>query len=297
MLGTTIIVALVAVSSGVWYWMVKRWKAGLTIIPFARRRAVPWLGRDLLFIVLVAVLFLYIASMAVTAITGGADANEIPNKKPQWSHPAEQLLGSGDWRMIVVAEIMAVIVAPVTEEFFFRVLLQGWLEAVWSRQRRKHQRLRTAPFSWIPITLPALLFAGMHLRKSRAPLSLDYLTTVFLGQMPAYLATIAVALVVLRFGVGATAADLGWQPRKLAADAKLALGTLLAAMPPILLLQGTLLATVKRTGIAIAPDPIPLFFLALVFGMLYQRTHRIAPSLLLHMAFNATSVVVFSLGM
>ena len=37
-------------------------------------------------------------------------------------------------------------------------------------------------------------------------------------------------------------------------------------------------------------DPIPLFFLALIFGVLYHRTHRLAPSLLLHMAFNATSV-------
>jgi membrane protease YdiL (CAAX protease family) len=83
----------------------------------------------------------------------------------------------------------------------------------------------------------------------------------------------------------------------LAADTKLAMGALLAVMPPILLLQGALLAAVKRTGSAIASDPIPLFFLALVFGVLYQRTHRIAPSLVLHMAFNATSINLFFWGM
>ena len=49
-------------------------------------------------------------------------------------------------------------------------------------------------------------------------------------------------------------------------------------------------------GIHYAPDPLPLFFLALVFGMLYHRTHRLAPSLVLHMAFNATSIVLLFAG-
>ena len=44
------------------------------------------------------------------------------------------------------------------------------------------------------------------------------------------------------------------------------------------------------------PIPIPLFFLALIFGVLYHRTHRIAPSLVLHMAFNATEIVFFFAG-
>jgi hypothetical protein len=35
------------------------------------------------------------------------------------------------------------------------------------------------------------------------------------------------------------------------------------------------------------PDPIPLFFLALVLGYLYFRTHRIVPSIVAHALFNA----------
>ena len=50
-----------------------------------------------------------------------------------------------------------------------------------------------------------------------------------------------------------------------------------------------------KFDIAIAPDPIPLFFLALTLGYLYRRTHRIAPCVFLHMAFNATSVLTFFL--
>ena len=37
-------------------------------------------------------------------------------------------------------------------------------------------------------------------------------------------------------------------------------------------------------------DPIPLLFLAVPLGTLYLRTHRIIPSITLHMAFNAAGV-------
>ena len=34
-------------------------------------------------------------------------------------------------------------------------------------------------------------------------------------------------------------------------------------------------------------DPIPLWLLAVGLGLIYQRTHRILPCIVLHMAFNA----------
>jgi hypothetical protein len=40
------------------------------------------------------------------------------------------------------------------------------------------------------------------------------------------------------------------------------------------------------------PAPIPLFFFALVLGYLYQKTHRIWPSLVLHFLLNSVSLVV-----
>ena len=89
---------------------------------------------------------------------------------------------------------------------------------------------------------------------------------------------------------------MGWRPRKLATDAKLAILALVAIVPPLLLLQRGLLSAIDRFGVTIAPDPVPLFFLRVVFGYLYQRTHRIAPSLLLHAAFNATLIVLYFLS-
>ena len=38
------------------------------------------------------------------------------------------------------------------------------------------------------------------------------------------------------------------------------------------------------------PDPIPLFLLALILGYVYQRTHRIVPSMVTHALFNGTSL-------
>ena len=40
------------------------------------------------------------------------------------------------------------------------------------------------------------------------------------------------------------------------------------------------------------PAPIPLFAFGLMLGFLYQRTHRLAPCVVAHMALNATSLLV-----
>jgi membrane protease YdiL (CAAX protease family) len=40
------------------------------------------------------------------------------------------------------------------------------------------------------------------------------------------------------------------------------------------------------------PEPIPLFLLALVLGFLYQRTHRIIPSIVAHGLFNMFSMII-----
>jgi len=291
-----LLAAFLAASAGLWTSIHARWQRREPIIPLARRRPVPWQAQDMFFIFLIGLLLPIIATKAAQAWMGPDAARQAADGEPELVHPAEQLLRSGNPGAIAIAAIMAVIVAPLFEEFFFRVLLQGWLEAVWSRQRRKHPELRSAPVSWIPIVLPAAIFALMHLRSGKTPFSTQYLSGLFLGQMAADLLTLWLAIVLLRFAAGATAADLGWKPEKLRSDAKLGLLALLAAMPPVLMLQFALMGLVQLTGIDYAPDPIPLFLLALVLGVLYHRTHRIAPSLLLHIAFNATSIFLFFAG-
>jgi membrane protease YdiL (CAAX protease family) len=42
---------------------------------------------------------------------------------------------------------------------------------------------------------------------------------------------------------------------------------------------------------------VPLVFLGIVFGYLYQRTHRIVPCIVAHMLFNAYSMTLLWLNL
>ena len=291
-----ILTAFQALSAAIWIGIYLRWRRGKSAIPLARRRPVPWQAQDVLFLFLLAILLPFLAVGIVKAWIGPDAGQEVADRKPELAHPAEQLLSAGTPGEKAVAVVMAVLVAPLIEEFFFRILLQGWLEAVWSRRRRENPRLRAAPLSWLPIVLPAAVFAILHLRSGKEPPSSHELTVRFLAQIVADLFVLGLAIVVLRFAAGATATDLGWRPEKLRSDAKLGLLALLAVTAPLLTLQVNLIELVNRRGLHYAPDPLPLFLLALVLGMLYHRTHRLAPSLVLHMAFNATSIIIILAG-
>lgn len=92
-------------------------------------------------------------------------------------HPLiEHLRDHPDGAAFLIAAFTAVIVAPITEEFLFRGVLQGWLErvAAWMRSRREYPLDSNAPedaatmpmatrglLLW-PIVVSSLVFALMH---------------------------------------------------------------------------------------------------------------------------------------
>ncbi|MBC8352638.1 MAG: CPBP family intramembrane metalloprotease [Planctomycetes bacterium] len=45
------------------------------------------------------------------------------------------------------------------------------------------------------------------------------------------------------------------------------------------------------------PDPIPLFFLALALGYVYQRTHRLLPCIIVHACLNGTTMLLLWLSL
>jgi membrane protease YdiL (CAAX protease family) len=157
----------------------------------------------------------------------------------QWfpsEHPLISLLQKrADPFVFAVVIFAAVLVAPVVEEYFFRVLLQGWLEKVLSRPR----------------SLRELLFASDETRLST--------------------------------GIAKDSSQVGSphpgtnteRPRYL----------------PILA-SAALFAWMHAEH---GPDPIPLFVLAVGLGYLYQRTHRILPSILVHFLLNYVSLAVLVL--
>jgi membrane protease YdiL (CAAX protease family) len=210
--------------------------------------------------------------------------------KATTEHAVGQLIAEGNPWFLLLCGISAVIVAPAIEELFFRVLLQGWLETVELRWRRYQwmQRWRM-PQGIISIVPTALLFASMHFRTSSPKMDVRDLVIQQGVFIISSLLALVFAVMVLRYHVGATAADLGWTPGKTIADVKLGLRTFLAIAAPLYAMQFGLQYMLSEST---APDPLPLFFFAIVLGILYYRTHRITSVFMLHAALNSVSLAM-----
>jgi membrane protease YdiL (CAAX protease family) len=156
-------------------------------------------------------------------------------------HPiVEMLEAHRETPLFVLSIVSAVVIAPVVEEFLFRVLWQGWLESVWLRREQSSaadeasEQPRSAslaaetgnPFQPPPSDAAGTAMAGV----SRSPLA----------RGPIVISSLVFAL--MHWGHG--------------------------------------------------PAPFALFWFSLALGYLYQRTHRIWPSIVAHASLNA-----FSLGL
>jgi predicted transporter len=86
---------------------------------------------------------------------------------------------------------------------------------------------------------------------------------------------------------GATARDLGWDARKWKEDLGIGLTAFFASVLPIYILQIVLNRLLPKE---IAPDPITLYFFAVLLGTVYFRTGRLLPSIVMHMLLNAASL-------
>ncbi len=92
----------------------------------------------------------------------------------RYEHPVlEQLQSAPGWPVIAALFVSSVVIAPLTEEFVFRTLLQGAL-----------QRLADPPepgqTDWVPraawpVVLTSFLFAMMHYGQGPAPIPLFFL--------------------------------------------------------------------------------------------------------------------------
>ncbi|MEO1498698.1 MAG: CPBP family intramembrane glutamic endopeptidase [Planctomycetota bacterium] len=131
------------------------------------------------------------ACLATLPLVYAAQALLVTVLGVESAHPVLQGLANASAPEVLAAGWLAVVVAPISEEFVFRVLLQGWLERYASREAL-----------W-PAVASAAVFAIAHQGQGYAP--------------------------------------------------------------------------------------VALFFFGLVSGYVYQRTHRLAPCVCMHVAFNAIS--------
>lgn len=190
---------------------------------------------------------------------------DIPSEHPVLM----RLLSDPDPMVLIAAMLTAVVAAPIFEEIAFRLLLQGWLERVEDRvlaesglmtfpdeEEQDDEREKETPPTDPP--LDEALAADAE-NPFRSPEASDKLKPPPAGKRREP-----------PIPPEATFAGLphGWAP---IAGASFAFAL---------------------AHLGHGADPAALFVLALLLGYVYQRTHRILPCVVAHMAFNAFSLTL-----
>jgi membrane protease YdiL (CAAX protease family) len=276
---------------GIVFYRLDRRRPVLRVEP---RRAVPWTGWDVL------VIFGVYVACSVAVVNVGvtlfhlnpavAPVIENPNDLERSHAVARLVSGAQDWRIIAVCSLVAVVIAPVTEELLFRLFLQGWFEKS-DRTLRRRLPMLAEWFRWgtLPVVVTSALFALPHFRSEPVKFDPNLFLLLLVSDGIAKSTAVVVGLLIARRVRGASWADLGWQPERLLPDVVLGVVVFAAVSIPIYLVQ---FALIRLLPPGWTPDPIPLFFFALALGTLYLRTHRIVPSIAAHMGLNGISMAM-----
>lgn len=222
-------------------------------------------------------------------------------------HPVTTLLSeNSDGWTIFVCVFAAVIVAPIAEEFLFRVVLQGWLEAAVAQWRADptaafigHRAASPSRIAPIGASLPVPLGAGLPTPPTPSTAGLPDTAPSAAMRMPT---VDAVARTIDLAAPAVDAASPHQSPQAAGVDSPKVVpetgilyepGTHWQSLLPMLV--SSMLFALMHLGHG--PDPIPLFVLAMILGYLYQRTHRLWPCIVLHMCLNGTSLIVLGATM
>ena len=153
-------VAVVAACLAIWLAVIARWWMGRPAIPYQPRRPVPWSGGHIVLMVVIYFAVFVLASPIISHFLAAGPGRPEKPENEKTLHAVEQMLVVSHWTpyAVLVALLAVVFVAPVVEEFFFRVLLQGWLETVERRHRRAAWLLWRALPGAGPIVISSLVF-------------------------------------------------------------------------------------------------------------------------------------------
>jgi membrane protease YdiL (CAAX protease family) len=200
------------------------------------------LGLGVFAMLIVPVLLVHVAAQFV-----------IPSKE---SHPfIDLIMADPRFEYLLPIGFAALIAAPFVEEYFFRVLLQGWLERVTARLEAGKGAEASALNCSAPESdgpphdeLPSHEWLPEDMEADEVPVQIAS------GQAPE-----APAL--------PRSTGLRWFT---------------------ILISSVAFASAH---VGQGPAPISLFLLALGLGYVYQRTHRVFPCILVHFLVNLTAVI------
>ena len=256
-----------------WIFLCQRYLSGQPVLPaYEPRRHARWSGLDML-VVFLCYLFLIFAIQAgaylVEKATGRVllqHAEAAPAAKPKQAvrtltteHPLAQSLREKDMLALALAVLVGAIIAPISEELFFRVLLIGWLESSERRWRRRESLLRRLPRGLLPIVLSSLVFACPHFRRASPEAEPSSLIFSLCAAGIVGVVSTVFSLGWVHWQSGATAKDLGWDRDRFRQDVATGATAFFAIVMPIYALQIDLREYVVPKAYAARPDPPVLF--------------------------------------
>lgn len=211
------------------------------------------------------------------------------SKKEAVKHPISQLIRqSRTPSVFLIAFFSAVLAAPLTEEFFYRLLLQGWLEKASATARHVDPALRFIfPPGVFSVTMASVIFALNH-AGPRRELDADYLFYSLLGLGIGNLLALTFSIVFLVVVRKAKCRDFGIIPKRILWDFLLAVALFLPTVLPVLYLNAILSGLFPQSVV----DPVPLLLFALILGTIFYRTGRLLPCVFLHVFLNGFSFFV-----
>ncbi|MEW4453705.1 CPBP family intramembrane glutamic endopeptidase [Bremerella sp. JC817] len=178
----------------------------------------------------------------------------------------DMMLTNPTSNIIIPVVFSAVIIAPLTEEFAFRLVLQGWLEDVLSG--RLH--------NGVEILLGRIV--GLDLNRSE---TFEVASEPLVKSLPAS---------DVEESANPYQSPL---PETVAAEVPVNGNEARPQLMAVPILVSSLLFAGLHLGQGAAP--IPLFVLALGLGYVYQKTRTLTPSLVVHMLLNGQSMLLLLL--
>ena len=288
-------------------------------------RPVPWNGFDV-FLIIFGHLCLQMAMGAFllsrpTVSTDCGSAGCVPASE---FHPLivliQDIVSSGRYEWLLIPFLAAVVVAPLVEEFIYRVLFQGYCEKL-ERQSRQHLRAEgrargmiiKSPFpsGLFTVFMPALVFAAVHYRpEGDSAMTVEFLLPMMLVLGVSNTITLICAIIYLKLR-GARWSDLGmsFSPRTAGSGAKRSAAVrgprakragatlkkdLLAGLLSFLLVLPVLLVLHPIASFYLGPrlaDPVLIFAFAVPLGLLYFRQRRYFQIVAMHAALNCYSFI------
>lgn len=201
--------------------------------------------------------------------------------KWKYEHPLiDMIQKSPDPLLFVLLTFTACIMAPLSEEWLFRVLLQGWLERAFAWLAGFVDVSRMPPAPTNPVTAAPPVEPA-----SEMPAAGDLV-------IPAALAGSAAAKNDFNLYAASAAAAperSPWLPEDRDAREEPFPKSVLVHWPPILI--SAVLFGLAHWGHG--PAPITLTVLAIGLGYVYQRTHSIVAPMVVHALFNSFSMLIF----